>query len=395
MKHLKRTYPWLMSALVSLVLLFLMSSNLPAQSGSSSSIKSVLDRIGGFHKDGDINDLIEAEKALRSILNESDKIRLTEYLIYDEIQFNLATTSVDLKLKDAIREQIKLIGKLMVTMYDRYLTVYYRALEQGTDRSALIGITDMVFRDLFHAATHIPQADLTTPLVKNLIRRAQTDMLYYEDSGFVVSVVDIIDYECDDDYEFYNLYGMANIIKSCWDYNDYYRLSHNEASGSNQASVESIRKNINRQCAAALENLESNFAKSIACFLMATTFSQDSLDMKWQFYKKCIEYYQNEPNFPTDGFYSNNYNQTVYVENMIFFLPSYFGFLFDGRHFNEIIETAEYLINLGLLDAGNIRDVSALTVLWGEKAIRELQAQDQIESANSLQLRLQQFYRQI
>jgi hypothetical protein len=395
MKHGKRSYPWLALALVSLVLLFMMSSDLPAQSGSGASIKSVIEKIGSFHKDGDVNSLIKAEEELRSILNESDKIRLTEYLIFDEIQFNLATSSDDLKLESATRERIKIIGKLMVEMYDRYLTVYYRALERGTDRSALIGITDMVFRDLFHAATYMPQADLTTPLVRNLIRRAQDDMLYYEDSGFVVSVIDIIDYECDDSYKFYNLYGMANIVKSCWDYNDYYQLSRNASAGGNQATVESLRKGINHQCAAALGHLESNFAKSIASFLMATTFKEDSLDLKWHFYKECIEYYRNQENFPTGGFYAKNYNKAAYLENMIFFLPRYFEYLFDQQRYNEIVETAEYFVNLGLLDAGNIRDVSALTVLWGEKSIREMQVGDEFEEANGLQQRLQQFYRHI
>ena len=395
MKHRKKSYPWLGLAFISLVLLFMMSSNLPAQSGSGSSIKSVIEKIGSFHKDGNVDSLIKAEEELRSILNESDKIRLTEYLIYDEIQFNLATSSDSLKLDKTVLERSKIIGKLMVEMYDRYLTVYYRALERSTDRSALIGITDMVFRDLFHAATHIPQADLTTPLVRNLIRRAQDDNLYYEDSGFVVSVVDIIDYECDKDYRFYNLYGMANIVKSCWDYNDYYQLSRNASASGNQAAVESLRKNINRQCAAALGHLESNFAKSIACFLMATTFKEDSLDLKWHYYKECIEYYQGQVDFPTGGFYAKNYNRAAYIENMIFFLPRYFEYLFDSRRYNEIIEGAEYFANLGLLDQGNLRDVSALTVLWGEKSIRELQTSDQIEEANSLQRRLLQFYRQI
>ena len=180
---------------------------------------------------------------------------------------------------------------------------------------------------------------------------------------------------------------MANMIRAVWSYDKFMQTEENSP------TRDSIRGTVTYHAAIALDTLRSDFGRSIASFLLATTNSNRSNDAAWNYFRKCLEWSRDDSEFPQAGFYAKNYNREIYLANAVAFLPAFCEYLYDNGRYTEIIETTEYLVDLGDLDQGMMENVSKEAIFWGEKALRALQEHERFEDSDDMYRRLHAFYK--
>jgi hypothetical protein len=341
--------------------------------------KGYLDYLDAYYKDGNVSDLNSAKNSIKSELDASLALKIQSYYYNAEIEYLLAYEKLS---NDPFnQEKVNNLKNLLIELYHRYLDSYYQFKGEGVEKTSLEGNTAYLFKDVFLAATVMPSANSVSPIVKNLLRRANKEDLYNKENSFVASVNDIFKYEEP------NLFGMANMIRAVWSYDKYMQIEENSP------TRDSIRETVTYHAAIALDTLRSDFGQSIASFLLATTNSNRSNDAAWNYFKKCLEWSSDDSEFPQTGFYAKNYNREIYLANAVAFLPAFCEYLYDNGRYTEIIETTEYLVDLGDLDQGMMENVSKEAIFWGEKALRALQEHERFADADDMYRRLHAFYK--
>ncbi len=338
-----------------------------------------LDYLDSYYSSGSLSDLESAKNSIKTELDSSLALKIQGYYYNAEIEYLLAYEKMrNQPLSD---ERVENLKNLLVELYHRYLESYYHFLEQGVDNTSLEGNTAYLFKDIFLAAPLLPSANSVSPLVKNLLRRANQEKLYNPENSFVASVNDIFSYEEP------NLFAMSNLVKSVWAYDSY--MQSEEAS----PQKDSLRQLVNYHSAIALDTLKSGFGKSIACFLLATTNSNRENDAAWSYFQKCLELSQDDSDFPKAGFYARNYNRQIYLATTVAFLPAYCEYLYSNNRYAEIMDATEYMVDLDMLDHGMLENVSKEAIFWGEKALRSLQDEGRYTDSDDMYRRLHAFYK--
>jgi hypothetical protein len=341
--------------------------------------KGYLDYLDSYYSTGSLSDLESAKNSIKTELDSSLALKIQSYYYNAEIEYLLAYEKM--RNQPLSREHVENLKNLLVELYHRYLKSYYHFLEQGVDNTSLEGNTAYLFKDIFLAAPLLPSANSVSPLVKNLLRRANEEKLYNPENSFVASVNDIFSYEEP------NLFAMSNLVKSVWAYDSY--MQGEEAS----PQKDSLRQLVNYHSAIALDTLKSGFGKSIACFLLATTNSNRENDAAWSYFQKCLELSQDDSDFPSSGFYARNYNRKIYLATTVAFLPAYCEYLYSNSRFAEIMDATEYMVDLDMLDHGMLENVSKEAIFWGEKSLRSLQDEGRYTDSDDMYRRLHAFYK--
>ncbi len=362
-------------AVLTAILMMLASGSAMAQQYE----KGYLDYLDAYYKDGRVADLENAKNSIKSELDSSLALKIQSYYYNAEIEYLLAYE----KLRHDPFDEAKIenLKNLLVELYHRYLDSYYHLKDEGIEKTSLEGNTAYLFKDIFLAATIMPSSNSVSPLVNNLLRRANEQDLFNRENSFVASVNDLFKYEEP------NLFGIANVLKAVWSYDKYMQLDNESA------ERDSIRQNVNYHAAIALDTLRSNFGRSIASFLLATTNSNRNNDLAWNYFQQCMGLSEDDSEFPQAGFYGKNYNREIYMATSVAFLPAYCEYLYDNQRFAEILDATEYLHNLGMLDQGMLENVSKEAIFWGEKSIRALQEQERFSDSDDVYRRLHAFYK--
>ncbi len=360
---------------VFLIAMIVLPQSLPAQSYQ----KGYLDYLDAYYQDGNLADLTSAKNSIKSELDSSLALKIQSYYYNAEIEYLLAYEKLHQDPFD--QEKVDNLKNLLIELYHRYLDSYYHLKGEGVEKTSLEGNTAYLFKDIFLAATVMPSANSVSPLIRNLLRRANQENLYNRENSFVASVNDIFDYEEP------NLFGMANLVKSVWTYDRYMQAEENSP------LRDSLRETVTYHSAIALDTLKSDFGRSIAAFLLATTNSNRSNDAAWNYFQKCLEWSDDSEDFPKTGFYAKNYNRQIYLATSVAFLPAFCEYLYDNGRYTEIIEATEYLADLGDLDQGMLENVSKEAIFWGEKSLRALQDEERFDDSDDMYRRLHAFYK--
>lgn len=358
-----------------LFLLLLAPQSLMAQSYN----QSYLDYLDSYYKYGNLSDLEAAKSSIKTELDNSLALKIQSYYYNAEIEYLLAYEK--LRHDPFDQEKIADLKNLLAELYYRYLESYYQLKQDEVEKVSLEGNTAYLFKDIFLATTIMPSANSVSPLVQNLLRRANREKLFNADNSFVASVNDLFDYEQP------NMFGMANLIKSVWTYDRYMQIADNTA------EKDSLREVVTYHSSIALDTLKSNFGRSISSFLLASTNSNRSNDAAWKYYQQCLELSANEKDFPSTGFYARNYNHKIYIATTVAFVPAYCEYLYDNGRYVEILKSTEYLANLDALDQGMMENISKEAIFWGEKSIRALQDEKRFEDSDDVYRRLHAFYK--
>jgi hypothetical protein len=360
------------------IFIFLLAFMLLGQSLSAQNA-GYLDYLDSYYQDGNQADLELAKNSIKSELDSSLALKIQSYYYNAEIEYLLAYEKLN---KDPLSEEKgQNLKNLLVELYYRYLESYYHFKKGGIKSSSLEGNTAYLFKDIFLAATIMKNATSVAPLVSNLLRRANRENLFNTENSFVASVNDIFSYENP------NLFGVANMLKAVWTYDRYMQADESSI------TKDSLQHVVNYHSAISLDTLQSNFGKSIACFLLATTNSDRDYDAAWNYFQKCLEYSDDASEFPTTGFYAKNYNYEIYLATSVAYLPAYCEYLFDKNRYAEIVQATEYFVETDKLDQGMLENVSKEAIFWGEKAIRALQVESRYEDSDDIYRRLHAFYK--
>ena len=341
--------------------------------------KDYLDHLDAYYKNGDWSDLQAAKSSIKSELDTSLALKVQSYYYNAEIEYLMAYER--LRRDPGNEEKTADLKNLLLELYDRYLESYYHAVRGNLKNSSLEGNTAYLFKDIFLAATITPSSNSIAPMIENLLRRADEQNLYNRENTFIASVADLFPYETP------NMFGIANMIKAVWGYNSYMDAEQDTP------KRDSLRALVNYHSAIALDTLRSNFARSIATFLLATTNSNIKNDAAWQYFRKCLELAKDDSDFPQGGFYAKNYNFDIYLATTVAFLPAYCEYLYDNGRYGEIVDATEYMVDLDALDAGMLENVSKEAIFWSEKAIRALQEENRYDDSDDIYRRLQAFYK--
>jgi hypothetical protein len=355
--------------------MLMLPTSLPAQAYQ----KGYLDYLDAYYQDGNLADLTSAKNSIKSELDTSLALKIQSYYYNAEIEYLLSYEK--LRNNPFDQEKVGNLKNLLIELYHRYLDSYYHLKGEGVEKTSLEGNTAYMFKDIFLAATVMPGANSVSPLIRNLLRRANQENLYNRENSFVASVNDIFDYEEP------NLFGIANLVKSVWSYDRYMQAAEGTP------LKDSIRATVTYHSAIALDTLKSNFGRSIAAFLLATTNSNRSNDAAWNYFQRCLEWSSDSEDFPTTGFYAKNYNREIYLATSVAFLPAFCEYLYNNGRYTEIIEATEYLADLGDLDQGMLENISKEAIFWGEKALRALQDEERFEDSDDMYRRLHAFYK--
>jgi len=358
--------------LIAAVLLMLTPAVLSAQE------MGYLDYLDSYYKTGNANELELAKNSIKTDLDTSLALKIQGYYYNAEIEYLLAYEN--LKREHLSEEKVSNLKNLLLELYDRYLESYYQIKKEDIQGSSLEGNTAYLFKDIFLATAILPSANSISPMVKNLLRRANREQLFNTDNSFVASVNDIFLYEEP------NLFGISNLLKAVWAFDKYMAT---EAPGLHK---DSLREAVSYHSAIALDTLKSNFAGSVASFLLASTRSNILNDDAWNYFQKCLELSLDDSDFPKSGFYAKNYNRDIYVATTVAFLPAYCEYLFNNNRYKEVLKSTQYLVNLDLLDPGMLENVSKEAIFWGEKSIRILQENDRYEDSDDMYRQLQAYY---
>ena len=346
---------------------------------SQSYNQSYLDYLDSYYKYGNLDDLEAAKSSIKFELDNSLALKIQSYYYNAEIEYLLAYEK--LRHDPFDQEKIEDLKNLLTELYYRYLESYYQLKKDEVEKVSLEGNTAYLFKDIFLAATIMPSANSVSPLVQNLLRRAKREKLFNVDNSFVASVSDLFEYEQP------NLFGMANLVKSVWTYDRYMQITEDTP------EKDSLREVVTYNSSIALDTLSSNFCKSIASFLLASTNSNRSNDAAWKYYQQCLELSEDESDFPSTGFYARNYNREIYIATTVAFIPAYCEYLFDNGRYVELLKATEYLADIDDLDQGMMENVSKEAIFWGEKSIRALQDEKRFEDSDDVYRRLHAFYK--
>jgi len=338
-----------------------------------------LDYLDLYYQDGNQADLELAKNSIKSELDSSLALKIQSYYYNAEIEYLLAYEK--LSKEPLSEEKVDNLKNLLVELYYRYLESYYHFKEGDIKSSSLEGNTAYLFKDIFLSATIMRNANSVSPLVSNLLRRANRENLFNTENSFVASVNDIFTYEEP------NLFGIANLVKSVWTYDRYMQADESEI------LKDSLRQVVNYHSAISLDTLSSDFGKSIACFLLATTNTNKDYDAAWTYFQKCLSYSKDASDFPNTGFYAKNYNYEIYLATSVAYLPAYCEYLYGKNRYAEIVEATEYFAESGRLDQGMLENVSKEAIFWGEKAIRALQDENRYDDSDDIYRRLHAFYK--
>jgi len=352
--------------LIILFLLSLVPQSLMAQSYN----QSYLDYLDSYYKNGNLSDLEAAKSSIKTELDNSLALKIQSYYYNAEIEYLLAYEK--LRHDPFDQDKIEDLKNLLAELYYRYLESYYHLKKDEVDKISLEGNTAYLFKDIFLATTIMPSANSVSPLVQNLLRRANREKLFNADNSFVASVNDLFDYEQP------NMFGMANLVRAVWTYDRYMQIADNTS------EKDSLREVVTYHSSIALDTLKSNFGRSISSFLLASTNSNRSNDAAWKYYKQCLELSENEKDF---------YNHKIYLATTVAFIPAYCEYLFDNGRYVEILKSTEYLSDIDNLDKGMMENVSKEAIFWGEKSIRALQDEKRFEDSDDVYRRLHAFYK--
>jgi len=371
--HRKSLWAYLIAGIICFGVCILVNPNAArAQEG-----QSYLDYLDNYYKTYDVSYLMKAQSAIKSDLDSSAALRFQGYYYNTEIQYLLALE--DFKKDPNSIEKLEKLKGLMLQLYSRYLDAYYRVDPAQIQNSNIPGNTAFLFKDILMAAALMPNANSAAPQIKNILRRATRDNLYNTENSFIASVNDMLA------LEYPNLFGVANLVKAVW--------LNDEFIGAEQEGVfkDSLRTAVNYHASIASDTLSSDYGKSIAFFLLAETYAGDYNDMAWDYFQKCIDLFQDK-HIVTEGFYAKNYNREIYLATAVAFFPEYSEYLFENGRYTEIAASANYLIDLDMLDRGKTENVTKEAIFWGEKSIRRLQDDNKFSKADELFRQVQSFY---
>jgi hypothetical protein len=368
------------SAGLVLVVILAAASVPAAVAQTQSETVGYLDNLDSYYERQDLENLKLARNAIRSELDTTVALRFQSYYYSTEIEYLLALE--DLKLKPRDPERLSQLKTLLLQLYSRYLDAYYKVEPADIKNSNIPGNTAFLIKDIMMAAEFVPNANSFIPIVDNVIRRADRDDMYNRDNSFIASVKDMIQ------LEYPNLFGTANMVKAVW-LNDKFLQADEDSE-----EKEQLRQLVSHHASIAADTVSSGYGRSISYFLLAESNANLNNDMAWDYFKKCIDVFVGERVTAT-GFYARNYNQEVYLATAVAFIPAYAEYLFENGRYAEIVEAAQYLTELELLDKGKSENVSKEAIYWGEKSIRALQDAGRHESADEIFKGLQLFYKEL
>jgi hypothetical protein len=266
------------------------------------------------------------------------------------------------------RQTVDNLKALSLAMHNSLLDEIYVPERQTANAPRIVR---QLFREyardlVLFSALMIHGGDSYAPALKQMYEHADRYAVMDTTTPFLNSLKEILN------LEYPNFHGAANLIAAEW-VNQSFLKSPTE---------NDHRADLGQACMAyaehALNNVDSDYAKSIASFLLAAYHGLDStslqsLDIAWSYYKQCLEYeidydslLEASPYFAY-AYYGQNY--FVVALNL---LNTYFGKLAAARRYYEFINIGDYLLAHEEAVGKYRTDIAQRVYAWGQTARLEL-----------------------